>query len=133
MNIEKINKEKIIIISSPSGAGKTTICRKIINSLDSTNQKEILFLIFTLSAVTLASFYEHVTPLHPRIFIYLIFTLLVFNVITSKKNNIFSSFLVGFFSLLSLLFYWDIGTYINFLLLFFLIYLILIKKFEILY
>ena len=26
-----MNKEKIIIISSPSGAGKTTICRKIIN------------------------------------------------------------------------------------------------------
>ena len=30
MNIEKINKQKIIIISSPSGAGKTTICNKII-------------------------------------------------------------------------------------------------------
>ena len=30
MNIEKINKEKIVIISSPSGAGKTTICNKII-------------------------------------------------------------------------------------------------------
>ena len=26
-----MNKEKIIIISSPSGAGKTTICNKIIN------------------------------------------------------------------------------------------------------
>ena len=105
------------------------ICRKIINSLDFTNHKEILFLIFTLSTITLASFYEHVTPLHPRIFIYLIFTLLVFNVITSKKNNIFSSFLVGFFSLLSLLFYWDIGTYINVLLIILLIYLFLIKKF----
>ena len=31
MNIEKMNKKKIIIISSPSGAGKTTICNKIIN------------------------------------------------------------------------------------------------------
>ena len=31
MNTEKINKNKIIIISSPSGAGKTTICKKIIN------------------------------------------------------------------------------------------------------
>ena len=31
MNIEKVNKEKIIIISSPSGVGKTTICNKIIN------------------------------------------------------------------------------------------------------
>ena len=31
MNIEKVNKEKIVIISSPSGAGKTTICRNIIS------------------------------------------------------------------------------------------------------
>ena len=31
MNIGKMNKKKIIIISSPSGAGKTTICNKIIN------------------------------------------------------------------------------------------------------
>ncbi len=106
------------------------ICRKIINSLNFTNQKEILFLIFTLSTITLASFYENVTPLHPRIFIYLIFTLLVFNIITSKKNNILSSFLVGFFSLLSLLFYWDIGTYINVLLIIVLIYLFTLKKFS---
>ncbi len=106
------------------------ICRKIINSLNFTNQKEILFIIFTLSAVTLASFYENVTPLHHRIFIYLVFTLLVFNIITSEKKNIFSSFLIGFFSLLSLLFYWDIGTYINVLLVIVLIYLFSIKKFN---
>jgi guanylate kinase len=31
MNIGKMIKKKIIIISSPSGAGKTTICNKIIN------------------------------------------------------------------------------------------------------
>ncbi len=105
------------------------ICRKIINSLNFTNQKEIIFLIFTLSAITLASFYENVTPLHPRIFIYLLFTLLIFNIITSKKINIFTPFLAGFFSLISLLFYWDIGTYINVLLAIVLIYLLLIKNF----
>ena len=107
----------------------TLICRKIIISLDFTSKKEILFLIFGLSTITLASFYENVTPLHPRIFIYLIFTLLVFNIITSKKNNIIISLLAGFFSLLSLLFYWDIGTYVNVLLAIVLIYLFLIKRF----
>ena len=105
------------------------ICRKIINSLNFTNQRETIFLIFTLSTITLASFYENVTPFHPRIFIYLIFTLLIFNIITSKKNNIFILFFAGLFSLLSLLFYWDIGTYINVLLAIVLIYLLLIKKF----
>ena len=107
----------------------TLICRKIIISLDFTSKKEILFLIFGLSTITLASFYENVTPLHPRIFIYLIFTLLVFNIITSKKNNVIISLLAGFFSLLSLLFYWDIGTYVNVLLAIVLIYLFLIKRF----
>ena len=107
----------------------TLICRKIIISLDFTSKKEILFLIFGLSTITLASFYENVTPLHPRIFIYLIFTLLVFNIITSKKNNVIISLLAGFFSLLSLLFYWDIGTYVNVLLAIILIYLFLIKRF----
>ena len=47
------------------------ICRKIIISISSSNKKEILFLIFSLSSITLASFYEHVTPFHQRIFIYL--------------------------------------------------------------
>ena len=62
------------------------ICRKIVISLDLTNKKEVLFLIFSLSSITLASFYDPVPPLHSRIFIYLIFTLLIFNLITSKKK-----------------------------------------------
>ena len=105
------------------------ICRKIIISLSFTNKKEILFLIFSLSSVTLASFYENVTPFHSRIFIYLIFTLLIFDIITTKKNSVFISFLSGFFSLFSILFYWDIGTYINVLLVLLLAYLFFIKKY----
>ncbi|MDC1045899.1 hypothetical protein OAQ59_04830, partial [Candidatus Pelagibacter sp.] len=105
------------------------ICRKVIISIDLTSKKEVLFLIFSLSSITLASFYEHVTPFHPRIFIYLIFTLLVFNIITAKNNSYFVSFLAGFFSLLSILFYWDIGTYINVLLIIFLLYLFFIKNY----
>ena len=105
------------------------ICRKIVINLDLTNKKEVLFLIFSLSSITLASFYDPVPPLHSRIFIYLIFTLLIFNLITSKKNNLFLSFLSGFFSLFSILFYWDIGTYINVLLLILLTYLFIVKKF----
>ena len=105
------------------------ICRKIIISISSSNKKEILFLIFSLSSITLASFYEHVTPFHQRIFIYLIFTLLIFNIVTTKKNSFFISFLTGFFSLLSILFYWDIGSYINVLLIVFLAYLLFTKSY----
>ena len=99
------------------------VCKKIVENLDNSNQKEVLFLIFTLGSLTLASFYVDVTPFHPRIFIYLIFTSLIFSIINSDKNNIITSLLTGSLSLFSILFYWDIGTYINLLLGIFLVYL----------
>jgi hypothetical protein len=105
------------------------ICRKIVISTNLVNKKEILFLIFCLSSITLASFYENVTPFHPRIFIYLIFTLLICNIVTAKKSNFFMSFLTGFLSLFSILFYWDIGSYINILLIVLLAYLFIIKDY----
>ncbi len=55
--------------------------------------------------------------------------MLIFNIVTAKQNSLFISFLTGFFSLLSILFYWDIGSYINVLLIVFLAYLFLIKNF----
>ncbi len=106
------------------------ICKKIIDSLSTSNQKELLFLIFTLSALTLASFYEHVTPFHQRIFLYLIFTLMTFTIISSKSNNIFILLMTGSLSLITVLFYWDIGTYVNAILCFVLIYLFIIKRYS---
>ena len=107
------------------------ICRKIVNSVYTINYKEALFFLLSLSSLSLSSFYDHVTPFHPRIFLFLIFTLLIFQVIMLKKNNIFYSSIGGFFSLLSILFYWDIGTYINALLIIFLLSLIFLKRFKI--
>jgi hypothetical protein len=105
------------------------ICRNIVNSICKVNYKEILFFILCFLSLTLTSFYEHVIPFHPRIFLYLVFTLLIFQVILSKKNNFFYSSIVGAFSLISILFYWDIGTYINALLIIFLLTLIFLKKY----
>ena len=62
------------------------ICKKIVESINSTNKKEVIFLILSLSSITLASFYENVTPFHPRIFIFLAFCLLVFKVILTIKK-----------------------------------------------
>jgi hypothetical protein len=109
------------------------ICRKIVNSLDLSNKKEVIFFIFSLLTLTLANFYENLTPFHNRIFIYLIFTLSIFNVVTSKKKNVLISFFIGSLSVLSILFYWDIGTYINFLLIIFLIFIFLLKKYDVFY
>ena len=105
------------------------ICRKIIISLNSNNKREILFLILALSVINLASFYDHIKVFHERMFLFLIFLLFIIQIINSEKKNPVSSFIVGIFSILSVLFYWDIGVYINFLLLFFLTYLFLVKKY----
>ena len=106
------------------------ICRVIVNNLSLFKNKEILFLLFSFSTITLMNFYDHVTPFHPRIFIYLIFTLLIFNIACNQKNNFFICIITGTFSLISILFYWDIGSYINFLLVFFLIYLLFINRYK---
>ncbi len=105
------------------------ICREIINSLNANNRREILFLILSFSIISLTSFYDHVTVFHKRMFLFLIFLLLVTQIINSKEKKVISSFIVGFLSVLSILFYWDIGSYTNFLLIFFLIYLFLVKKY----
>ena len=105
------------------------ICRNIVNSICQINYKEILFFLLSFSSLTLTSFYEHVIPFHPRIFLYLVFTLLIFKIILSKKNNFFYPSLVSFFSLISILFYWDIGAYINALLIIFLLSLIFLKRY----
>ncbi len=106
------------------------ICKKIVESINSTNKKEVIFLILSLSSITLASFYENVTPFHPRIFIFLAFCLLVFKVILTIKNNIFVLIVTGLFSGLSIVFYWDTGTYINVLLLVLIIYLLILNRFS---
>ncbi len=104
------------------------ICRKIINHINLTKNIEILYIVFCLSTLSLASLYDHVTPFHSRIFIYLLFTIIIFTIASSNKSNFLLSFIAGSFSTISILFYWDIGTYVNLLLLFVLIYLYFLKK-----
>ena len=106
------------------------ISKKIIIFLNATNKREILFLILSFSLLSLASFYDHVTVFHQRMFLFLIFLLLVMQIINSDKKKTVISAIIGTFSVLSLLFYWDIGTYTNFLLLFFLTYLLITKKYH---
>ena len=106
------------------------ICRKIINTLNTNNKREILFLILSFSTISLASFYDHVTVFHERMFLFLIFLLLVIQITISKERQVITSLILGFFSLLSILFYWDIGTYTNLLLLLFLVNLFFVKKYH---
>ena len=104
------------------------VCREISCNTNLDKNKSLFFLIFTIATLSLANFYDSITPFHYRVFIFLIFTILIFNIFSSTKENILLSLIGGSFSFLSIMFYWDIGTYINAILLITIIYLFLIKK-----
>lgn len=105
------------------------ICSELIKSLVSDKNKEIFFLILCMCALSLASFNEHVIPFHPRIFIFLIFTYFVFKTVSSNKKYSLNHIFIGAFSLISLLFYYDIGTYVNVLIIFVLTYFFFCKAY----
>ncbi len=104
------------------------VCREISCNTNFGKNKGLFFLIFTVATLSLANFYDSITPFPYRVFIFLIFTILIFNVFSSTKVNTLVSLIGGSFSLVSMLFYWDIGTYINAILLITIIYLFLVKK-----
>ena len=101
------------------------ICREISLNTSLDKNKNLFFLIFTIATLSLANFYDGITPFPYRVFIFLIFTILIFNIFSSTKANVLVSLIAGSFSLLSMLFYWDICTYIYAILLLTIIYLFL--------
>ena len=104
------------------------ICRKISCNIGLEKNKNLFFLIFTFATLSLANFYDGITPFPYRVFVFLIFTILIFNIFSSARGNILLSIIGGSFSLISMMFYWDIGTYVNAILIMTIIYLFLIKK-----
>ena len=104
------------------------ICREISLNTSLDKNKDLFFLIFSIATLSLANFYDGITPFPYRVFIFLIFTILIFNIFSSTKVNVLVSLIGGSFSLLSMLFYWDIGTYINAIFIITIIYLFLLKK-----
>ena len=105
------------------------LCRKIIINTKEFKNKNLVFFIFSFVCISLADFNENVNPFHPRIFIFLIFFLFLIEILTSDKKK-FSSIIVGLFSSFSAIFYFDIGVYINAIIIISLIFLIYLKKYE---
>jgi len=106
------------------------ICLKIVVNLSLDKGRLLFFIIFSLLTLTLTSYhYANVTPFHYRLFIYLLFFLLLINILMSKKPKIILLIILGIFSLISALFYIDIGAYINATLFFAVIFLIFQKKY----
>ncbi len=104
------------------------LCRKIILNVNEFRNKSLIFFIFSFTCLSLANFYQDVTPIHQRLFIFLVFFLFLLEILNFKMNK-FLSFLTGLFSSISLLFYIDIGSYINAIIFLALLYLVFQKNF----
>ena len=106
------------------------ICRKIVINLSLNSNSQIFFIIFTILSLSLATYhYGQVTPFHPRVFIYLVFFLLLLEVLTANKTRPILAFILGLFSLFSLMWYVDFGAYTNVALLIAITFLIYYQKY----
>ena len=91
----------------------------------------IFFLIISLFSITLVDYIQFEASEFPsRILILLIFQFLFFKVLTENKNWPLKSFLLGFTSSISILWTLDMGIFINLLLIFIIIFLIIRKDFK---
>jgi len=111
------------------------IVRKIILSLNFIEViKNIFFVIFSLLILDFSNYnLTEISIYSPRAFIFLLFFLFLINFLTSKNSSILYSFLLGIFSLISILWWIDIGIYINLLIIFLFGYLILQKEYKKIY
>jgi hypothetical protein len=102
-------------------------CSKISQHLFSRDfVKKIFFIILSILSVSLVSYYN-LDAFPERSFLFLLFFIIFENSFRDNKFYI-SSFLLGLFSIISMLWFIDIGAYINFLLLIMLIYFFLGKE-----
>ncbi len=110
------------------------ICKKIVETLDFSSEIKNIFFIFLFFISTTLIHYENygISPFSPRIFLFLIFLLMIFEIFSSRINLKFKSFILGVFSLISLLWYVDIGVYTNATLLVLISYFVIEKRYDIL-
>jgi hypothetical protein len=109
------------------------ICRKLISSLNFDKYvKDIFFILFTLAVIGFINYNNNtfvISFFPPRSFLFLLFILITTEMLINNNNSYWKIFLVGNFSLLSILWWIDIGIYINLIITILLIYLITQKEY----
>ena len=105
------------------------ISKKLIDFLDyDLNLKKIFFIIFTFLLIILPNYYDATSYFSPRTFLYLCFLILTGSALLDKSFSKLKYFFLGTFSLISILWWFDIGFYINFLIALLIIYLLVHSK-----
>ena len=104
------------------------ICAKISkNLLFDENLKKLYFIILSILSVSLVSYYS-LGAFPERLFIFLLFFLIFFDSLNEVNKFSLSLFFLGTFSIISMLWYIDIGIYINVFLITILIYFLIRKE-----
>jgi hypothetical protein len=102
---------------------------KLISYLEFKNtEKKLFFLIFTFIIINLPDYFDHYQYFHFRTALYFLFILLLGSGICEKNYLGIKFFSIGAFSLISFLWWWDIGVYINGIIFLLTIYLFIHKK-----
>ncbi len=92
------------------------ISRKLINYYNNDSfSKKIFFIIFTFALLSLPNYYDLTSYFSPRTALYLLFIYLIGSALCENNYKKVKFFLIGVFSPTSLLWWFDIGFYINFL------------------
>ncbi|MAW17617.1 MAG: hypothetical protein CMJ01_03560 [Pelagibacteraceae bacterium] len=124
-NLGTINLIKIIFIFLIK-VSLIFLSKKLIESTNFDDFfKKTFFIIFTFLIIGLPSYYDLASYFSPRSLLYLIAIFLICSAISNKKFSNIKFFLIGSLSLISLLWWFDIGFFLNFLLLLLLLYLII--------
>ncbi len=107
------------------------ICRKLSLTLNfNQNIKNIFFISLSLITIGFMNYSAaDISYYPPRSCVFLLFILLANEAIVSNKNSFLKPFIVGIFSLISILWWIDIGVYINTLIIVLFIYLLIQKEY----
>ena len=102
------------------------ICKKITETLKFNQTTKCIFFIFIVFLTITLAHYDNsgASPFPPRSFLFLLFLLLIFEIFTTKSNIELKLITLGTFSLISLLWFVDIGVYTNTILLILFFYFI---------
>ena len=100
-----------------------------LNILLKNSSKIICFVLLTVFSLTLVNYYE-LSNIPGRLFLILLFLVIFYNSLSNKKYRLTTNFFMGTFSLFSMLWFIDIGAYLNVLLIILILFYFFKKKFQ---
>jgi len=92
--------------------------------------KRIFFIIFSILIISLPDYYDHESYFAPRAALFLFFIYLLGSALCDNSHTNKKIFVTGTFSLISLLWWVDIGSYINAIIIISIVFLLIHKEFK---